>query len=71
MALVQVVPGGNAWNVILDGEQQGGSYATQEQADQAGRALARQNSAEYQLHGADGQIRDKDSYGNDPRDVKG
>ena len=37
----------------------------------AGRAQARTDKVEFELHGADGRIREKDSYGNDPRDVPG
>lgn len=71
MALVQVMPDGDSWKVKLDGIQQGDSHATQEQADAEGRALAKARGAEYQLHGEDGEIRAKDSYGNDPRNVPG
>ena len=71
MPLVQVTPEAGGWKVVSDGEQQGSTYSTQAEAEQAGRDLAKQLGAEFQLHGEDGQIRVKDSYGNDPRDVKG
>lgn len=71
MALVQVMPESDSWKVLLDGTQQGGSYTTQEEADQEGRAIAKANGAEYQLHGEDATVRAKDSYGNDPRPIEG
>lgn len=71
MALVQVVPDGLSWKVVVDGQQDGPLYEDQDDADQVGRSVAKSIKAEYQLHGRDGRIREKDSYGNDPRDVKG
>ena len=41
-------------------------YKTQKEAEQFGRELARKDKTEFVLHGRDGKIRDKDSYGNDP-----
>ncbi len=70
MALVQVVPSGNGWSVLQDGSN-AGSFPTQDEAAQAGRARAQAVGAEFQLHGEDGTIREKDSYGNDPRDIQG
>ena len=66
MALVQVVPEGKSWKVLLDGDQQGVPHEIQEAAELAGRALAKANNAEFQLLGTDGQVR-VDSYG-DPGD---
>lgn len=70
MPLVQVVPSGEQWAVLQDGEQQE-TFTTQDQAAQAGRSRARELGAEFQLQGQDGTIREKDSYGNDPRDIQG
>jgi hypothetical protein len=41
-------------------------HRTQAEAEQAGRQLARDNHTEFNLHGRNGQVRQKDSYGNDP-----
>ena len=71
MALVQVMPSGDAWKVVVDGTQDGGTYDTQEEAEGIGRTTAKGLGAEFQLHGADGEIREKDSYGNDPRETRG
>ncbi len=37
----------------------------------AGRDIARKNRSENVIHGHDGKIRDKDSYGNNPYPPKG
>ena len=70
MPLVQVVPQGDQWTVRQDG-QPTGTFGTQEEAAQAGKQQAQSLGAEFQLHGADGQIREKNSFGNDPSDIKG
>lgn len=48
-------------------------HDTQEAAIKHGRNIARSQKAEFYVHGRDGRIRDKDSYGKDalpPRDKK-
>ncbi len=71
MSLVQVTPQQGTWKVLIDGSEQFGMFGTQQEAADAGRARARELGAEFQLHGEDGLIREKDSYGYDPRDVNG
>lgn len=41
-------------------------YRTQEEAIKQGRDIARTQKAELYIHGRDGRIREKDSYGRDP-----
>jgi len=41
-------------------------YTTQKDAIVAGRAIAKNQHAEFYIHGKDGRIREKDSYGSDP-----
>jgi uncharacterized protein YdaT len=46
---------------------------TQKQAIDAAKEIAKNQHSEVVIHGTDGKIRDKDSYGNDPippRDTK-
>lgn len=48
-------------------------FATQKEAIDYGRKVAINQQAELVIHGVNGRIRDKDSYGNDPippRDTK-
>jgi hypothetical protein len=44
---------------------------TQEQAIERGREIAKNQEAELLIHGRNGQIRNKDSYGNDSYPPKG
>ncbi len=69
--LVQVLPDQGDWKIDVDGEQRGGTYSTQAEAEQEGRRIAKELDAEFQLHAGTGNIRDKDSYGNDPSDIEG
>lgn len=71
MALVQVTPEGEGWAVLVDGTQDGTTHDTQDEAERAGRETAKRLNAEFQLHASDGTIREKDSYGNDPRRIEG
>lgn len=45
--------------------------ATQKEAIIIAREIARNNQSELVIHGINGQIRAKDSYGNDPKTIKG
>lgn len=47
------------------------THATQQQAISAAREIAINQRAEVVIHRPNGQIRDKNSYGNDPRSSKG
>jgi hypothetical protein len=69
---VHVVPRGDQWIVEREGGQRASSlHDTQRQAEQAGRETARNEHTEFLLHGRDGQIKERDSYGNDPYPPKG
>lgn len=46
-------------------------YATQIEAKEQGINLAKKLNAEFTLHGKDGKIREKNSYGTDSRKVRG
>jgi hypothetical protein len=68
---VHVVPQGDRWAVKREGAQRASSlHDTQAEAEKQGRPLARADQTEFYLHGRDGQIREKDSYGNDPNPPK-
>ena len=41
-------------------------YSTQKEAIDHGRIIAKSQKAEFYIHGRDGKIREKDSYGNAP-----
>lgn len=44
---------------------------TQKEAQTIGRRLAKTRAVEHIKHGRDGQIKDSDSYGNDPHPPSG
>ena len=43
---------------------------TQKEAIETAREIAKHQKTEVVIHGTDGKIRDKDSYGNDPNPPK-
>lgn len=69
---VHVTPHDGRWAVDRAGSQRVSSvHDTQAEAEAAGRATARREQVEFYLHGRDGQIRERDSYGNDPYPPRG
>lgn len=64
--------GSRKWEVkVDDSNSPHGAYRTQREAIEKGRELSKRNHSELMIHGRDGKIREKYSYGNDPRDIKG
>jgi hypothetical protein len=64
---IHVVPRNEGWVVRKEGSTRATSvHLTQRDAVDAGRKIARQDNAELVIHGRDGRIRERDSYGNDP-----
>lgn len=47
------------------------SFATKKMAIEEGRELAKMHKTELVIHGKNGKIQRKHSYGNDPRNIKG
>ena len=71
---VHVVKHDDGWAVKKEGNERATSvHRTQQQAIEVGRESAKTERSELVIHGRDGRIRDKDSFGNDPfppRDTK-
>jgi hypothetical protein len=67
---VHVVPSGDDWALEVNGNQRH-RYRTQNEAITRGRQMAEDEHGELVIHGQDGQIREKDSHGNDPREIPG
>lgn len=44
---------------------------TQKEADTIAKKIATNQKSEVLIHGKDGKIREKNSYGNDPENIKG
>lgn len=67
-----VVPHKDGWAVKGAGNEKATSvYDTQAQAIERARDVAKNQQSELLVHGRDGQIRARDSYGNDPFPPKG
>jgi uncharacterized protein YdaT len=66
-----VVPHNGAWGVKGSGNKKVTEVsATQAQAIDRAKSIAKNQGSEVVIHGKNGQIRDKDSYGNDPNPPK-
>jgi hypothetical protein len=64
---LHVVPRDGGWAVRREGaDRVSSTHRTQGEATGAARDTARREQGEVLIHGRNGQIRDRDSYGNDP-----
>ena len=62
-----VVPRYNKWAVRKTGSDRvTRKFDTQQEAIKVARGFARNQRTEVYIHGRDGRIRERDSYGNDP-----
>ena len=67
-----VVPHKDGWAVRGAGSQRASSvHATQSEAIDAARDIARNQETELFIHNRHGQIRERNSYGNDPFPPRG
>ncbi|MEZ0333435.1 MAG: DUF2188 domain-containing protein [Gemmatimonadales bacterium] len=64
------VPNGYQWACEIDGNNRS-THERQEEAIKEGRGLAEDQNSELVIHGQDGNIREKESHGNDPPDIPG
>ena len=68
---VHVVKHGSRWAVKEEGRKAPlSTHKSQELARQNAVPVAKENKSEVVIHGRDGRMRDKDSYGNDPNPPK-
>jgi hypothetical protein len=68
---IHVVPRSDGWVVRkADSSRATSTHKTQRDAVEAAREIARNQSSELIIHGRDGRIRDRDSYGHDPMPPK-
>lgn len=69
---VHVVPRREGWAVERSGAKRASKVTdTQREAIDAGKKIAEREKSELLIHGEDGRIREKNSYGNDPYPPKG
>lgn len=67
-----VVPNGSKWSVRRAGAKRAsGTFSTQKEAIQRAKDLAITQGTELYVHGKDGRIRERNSYGRDPFPPKG
>ncbi|MHA7683560.1 DUF2188 domain-containing protein [Cupriavidus sp. PET2-C1] len=65
---IHVLPHGSGWDVIQEGARYANSHhASQEDAVAAGTRDAQREQVELLIHGLDGQIRTRSSFGQEPR----
>lgn len=63
---------GDNWQVKGAGNERATRVVeTQKQAISIAREISTNQNSELIIHGRNGQIRHKDSHGNDPRNIKG
>ena len=64
---IHLVPNGNRWAVKKEGVSRPlSTHRTKSLADHYARIKAELAQSELVIHGKDGRIQDKDSFGNDP-----
>ena len=70
---VHVIRGNSGgWQVRVEGTARARSiHKTQAEAATAGRAIAQKNKSELLIHARDGKIRERNTFGHDPRRTKG
>ncbi len=69
---IHTVPSNDGWaNRRAGSKRASGLFGTQAEAIDAARRTAERVHLEHVIHGQDGQIRERNSYGNDPKDRKG
>lgn len=67
-----VVPDGDKWAVRKSGSSRAsGKFDTKADAIKNARRIAKNQKTELYIHGRDGKIRERNSYGNDPHPPKG
>ena len=67
-----VVPHPDGWAVKpAGGERASSVHSTQAEAIERGREIAMNQDSELLIHGRNGQIRERNTYGSDPYPPKG
>ncbi len=67
-----IVPHPEGWAVISEGSSKPTKvFTTQSEAIAKGRDIAINQQSELLIHNREGQIRERNSYGNDPHPPKG
>lgn len=71
-ANVHTVPHGDGWANEREGSKRVSNTApTKKDAQATGREMAKKDGVEHLVHKKDGTIGERNSYGNDPRNIPG
>lgn len=69
---VHVTKRNDGWAVKTENSERAVKITeTQKEAIDVGKSIAKNQQSELVIHGTDGKIREKNSYGNDPERSKG
>ncbi len=69
---VHAVPSGGKWAVKKEGTGSASStHKTQAAAWKSAQSVAKKDKTEAYLHGRDGRIRERNTYGHDPKKSRG
>ena len=69
---IHTVPHDDGWANVREGSDRASSvHPTQAEAIERGREIAQNAGVEHFIHGTNGRIRERNSYGNDPYPPKG
>ena len=68
---IHTVCEGGVWINELEGEGRMSAHDTKEEAVTEGREIARARGAEHVIHGVDGAVDERNSYGKDPYPPRG
>ena len=64
---IHIVKRGDHWSAVQEkAKRSSGNFHTQAEAVERAKQIAKNNGQEVCIHGVDGKIRQKNSYGNDP-----
>lgn len=67
-----VVPSGGKWSIREAGSSRASrTFSTQDEAIEAAKKIAKSEGTELYIHGTNGRVRDRRSYGSDPVRSKG
>lgn len=63
---IHVVKRGSHWSAVQEkAKRSSGNFRTQKEAVERAKAIAKNNGQEVCIHGVNGKIREKNSYGHD------
>lgn len=69
---IHIIPHNGDWAIKKEGNERATKVlSTQKEAIEIGKNIAKDNASELLIHGQNGRIREKNSYGNDQSKTKG